>query len=105
MHTVLLADLRITSEKVESLLRRICVSVEAWQEPGVWGGGEREETPAIGGVLPASLNNVGSTSALGERVSSDCALFSKGVDSLMLSFPFSHSSGVIVSWQKSWQKS
>lgn len=97
MHTVLLADLRSTSEKVESLLRRICVSVEAWQGAGVGvGGGEREETPAIGGVLPASVNDVGSTSALGGRISSDCTLFSKGVESLMLSFPFSHSSGVII---------
>lgn len=95
MHPVLLADLGITSEKVESLLRRICVSVEAWQEPGV-GGGEREETPAIGGELPASVNDVGYTSALGGRISSVCSLFSKGVDSLMRSFPFSHSSGVII---------
>lgn len=85
MHSVLLADLRSTSEKVESFLRRMGVSVKA-----CWGGRKKEEAPVVrernAPTLQASVTDVCYTNTLGGSISSDGTLFSRGVDCLMLSF-------------------
>lgn len=89
MQPVLLADLRSTSEKVESLLRKMGVSVKT-----CWGERKREEAPAVRGMLQpqASVTDVCYTNTLGGSISSDGTLSSRGVESLMLSFLFCHSS-------------